>query len=141
MELWKDISGFEGIYQVSNLGRVKSLKFGEKILKPGDTGNGYLKVILFKNKRSIGCKVHLLVAHAFIPYIPNKNLVNHKDGNLNNNSVNNLEWCTHKENIYHSRHVSRNGAVISKKKLLHLYNENKNKTLEQFVDLVITNMR
>lgn len=112
-EYWKDIKDYEGLYQISNLGRVKSLsryvytsnpKFKgyrctkEKILKSGKTKKGYLIVVLRKNNKSKSMYVHRLVATAFI-YNPN-NLpeVNHKDENPLNNNVTNLEWCTHKYN-------------------------------------------
>lgn len=98
-ENWKDVFGYEGLYQVSNLGRVKSLGNGkirkEKILKPTNNGRGYLIVHLSKEGKMKNYRVHRLVASSFIP---NDNLlktdVNHKDENPANNRVENLEWCT-----------------------------------------------
>ena len=101
-ETWKDIEGYEGMYQVSNLGRVKSLKrksvTQEKIIKGTNNGNGYTRVSL-NNKLHY---VHRLVADAFIPKIEGKDFVNHKDEVKSNNNVDNLEWCTNQENINHS---------------------------------------
>ena len=99
MEIWKDIEGYEGLYQISNKGRVKSLKWGkERILKPGWNTGGYLKVYLFKNTEAQDRLVHRLVAEAFIPNPYNKPQVNHKDENKKNNCVENLEWITCMDN-------------------------------------------
>lgn len=100
MEQWKSIAGYEGLYEVSNLGRVRSLKFGKtKILKPGRVGGGYLIVKLLKDCIRKNMKVHRLVAEAFIPN-PNKlKTVNHKDEDKTNNNVNNLEWMTLADNL------------------------------------------
>ena len=97
-EEWKDIEGYEGLYQVSSLGRVKSLKDNndksrEKILKQGKMKNGYLKVNLWKNEKVKQYYVHRLVANAFIENPSSLPWVNHKDENPSNNRVNNLEWC------------------------------------------------
>lgn len=92
IEYWKPIPGYED-YEVSNLGRVRSLKYGKiRILKPGKT-KGYLHVILYKNCTSKWFKVHRLVAMAFIPNPDNLPMINHKDENPGNNAVSNLEWC------------------------------------------------
>ena len=98
-EIWKDKKDYEGLYQVSNWGRVKSLKFGkEKILKPQKDTSGYLCVTLCKNNNQCQFKVHRLVAEAFIPNPNNYKEVNHKDENKTNNVVTNLEWCDRKYN-------------------------------------------
>lgn len=100
MEKWKDIKGYEGLYQVSDQGRVKSFvrrKEG-KILKLQTTYKGYLSV-------KVGGKrvaVHRKVAKAFIPNLDNKPQVNHIDGIKTNNNVDNLEWCTNSENQIHA---------------------------------------
>ena len=98
-EIWRDIDGYEGLYQVSNKGRVKSLKYGkERILRPGWKTGGYLFVILCKNGNQSKQRIHRLVAQAFIPNPNNKPQVNHLDENKKNNCVDNLEWATAKEN-------------------------------------------
>lgn len=111
-EIWRDIEGYEKFYQVSNKGRVKSYHSNKiKILKPIEMSDGYRRVhmALHKNKKSF--PVHRLVARAFIPNPEKKSFVNHKDGNKSNNSVENLEWATKKEN---SRHAWKNGLCKKK---------------------------
>lgn len=104
-EIWRDIEGYEGKYQVSNLGRIKSLKnrhgYREKILKQLLTHHGYKQVMFCdKNngKKDKRYMVHRLVAEAFIPNPENYPIINHKDENRTNNRVDNLEWCTYKYN-------------------------------------------
>ncbi len=114
MEIWKDIVGYEGLYQISNLGNVKSLAKcyvcgnhnsvrvnDEKILKPNNA-LGYLQVGLQKNSVRTIFKVHRLVANAFIENPFEKPFVNHINGVKTDNTVSNLEWCTSKENTLHS---------------------------------------
>lgn len=99
-EEYRDIKGYEGLYQVSNLGNVKSLKFGkEKILIPTKKSCGYLIVGLFKQGKRKFCLVHRLVAEAFIENTNKLPQVNHKDENKTNNQFTNLEWCDNKYNI------------------------------------------
>jgi hypothetical protein len=102
-EIFTDIEGFEGKYQVSNLGNVKSLNYigtkRAKNLKPVKHHLGYMIVKLGAKK---WCMVHTLVAKAFIPNPENKCFVNHIDGNKANNKVTNLEWVTSKENMNHA---------------------------------------
>ena len=107
-ELWKDIKNYEGHYQVSNFGRVKSIKFGKEIiLKPVTDRHGYLLVSLWKNNKQKTYKVHRLVAEAFIDNSDNLPQVNHKDENPLNNNVNNLEWCNSKYNCNFGTRIER----------------------------------
>jgi len=108
-EIWKPVVGYEGLYEISNLGKVKSLKYGkERILKSSKNKVGYLMVSLFKDGKHKIYKVHRLVASAFIP---NNDLfkteVNHKDENKENNNIENLEWCTHKYNINYGTRIEK----------------------------------
>lgn len=112
-EIWKDVKEYEGLYQISNLGNVKSLDryiinknrdkqyFPGKYLSQG-IGDNYLKVTLSKNNKQRTFRIHILVARAFIPNPENKPEVNHIDGNKKNNKVNNLEWNTRSENELHA---------------------------------------
>lgn len=104
-EIWKDIKGYEGLYQVSNWGRVKSLaKNTEYIMKGYVNKKGYKSISLFKNHKYKNLLIHQLVAIAFIPNNENLTQINHKDENKTNNKIYNLEWCTQKyNNSYGSR--------------------------------------
>lgn len=102
MEIWRDIKGYEGLYQVSNEGMVKSLR-NNKILSLFANHKGYLQVYLTKNGEKKGFLVHRLVAKTFIPNPQNLPQVNHKDEDKTNNKVENLEWCTNDYNINYSQ--------------------------------------
>ena len=120
-EIWKDIKGYEGLYQVSNLGRVKSfVKKGEKILAPQKNSNGYLRVILTNKAKKKRYFIHRLVAETFIlnpNYYP---VVNHLDCNRTNNSVNNLEWCTIKMNHDYMKKLKRDKRTEQWIKNMHI---------------------
>jgi hypothetical protein len=122
-EMWKNIKGYEKSYQISNLGRVKSLPRKVKIIRYGKVhyktisgrtmkpllnkrGKGYLKINLKRPNRLLS--IHQLVAKAFIPNPENKPFINHIDGDPKNNVISNLEWCTAKENAIHA---SKNGLL------------------------------
>lgn len=96
---WRAIPGYEGLYEVSDFGSVRSLFRYKKQLKPSKQSNGYLSVDLFKEKRRKHCLIHRLVAMAFIPNPENLPQINHKDENRTNNTVENLEWCSAKYNM------------------------------------------
>lgn len=129
-EIWKDIKGYEGLYQISNLGMVKRIKRNlyvnaynksivinaEKILKLNHVKSGYIFITLTANNTKRTLKVHRLVAEAFIPNPENKPEVNHINGDKCDNRVENLEWCTHAENMNHA----------SKNNLLHIQSGNNN---------------
>lgn len=102
-EIWKDIEGYHGKYQVSNLGNVR--RVGKRVLKPQKRGNGYLFVWLYDgNNNAKHISVHRLVAQAFIPNPFGLDEVNHLDECKINNRADNLEWCTHQENcVYRDR--------------------------------------
>lgn len=115
MEIWKDIPDYEGIYEVSNEGKVRtkegkttqSILHGERtwksiVLKEKNPNGRDVRVSLYRDKVEKQWLVHRLVAKAFIPNPENKPCVNHKDGNPRNNNVNNLEWSTHEENQNHA---------------------------------------
>lgn len=112
-EIWKDVKGYEGLYQVSNKGNVKSF-YKNRNLKPSKHSRGYLVVSLFENHNRKQFFIHRLVAETFIDNVNHKEEVNHKDGNKTNNCVENLEWCTGSENRLHAYDTGlRNAPVFS----------------------------
>ena len=114
-EIWKSIADYEGLYEVSSLGRVKSLKFGkEKILKPQKDGSGYLQVQLWRNGKMKAFKVHRLVAEAFLPNPLGLPEINHKDEVKTNNIVSNLEWASRWDNMHYGTLYERTTAARSK---------------------------
>lgn len=135
-EIWKDIKGYEGVYQVSTTGRVKSLarlikkekgtwNLKERILVANVDCLGYHRAGFSQRKQRKYFGIHRLVAEAFIPNPDNKKEVNHIDGNKSNNHVNNLEWATRSENM---KHAVDNGLVTHLKKS----SDNKKKKIYQF---------
>lgn len=130
-EIWKDIKGYEGLYQISNLGNVKSLerisynKYGkisnritDRILKPESNKGKYLQVSLYnKGKRKV-YYIHRLVAIHFLENKENKKEINHIDRNTHNNNLKNLEWVTPKENM---RHLDENYDFNFGRKSIDMY--------------------
>ncbi len=118
-EIWKDIEGFEG-YQISNLGRVKSLNYRhtkrERILQQKLSRNGYCQIVLCKNGKKYTFVVHRLVATAYISNPNGKPQVNHLDECKINNCAENLEWCTCKENINHGTRNERVAKTLKERK-------------------------
>ena len=130
-ERWKDIDGYDGMYQVSDLGRVRSHKSGEwRVMKYGKDSNGYLSVILYQNGDYKRHRVHRLVAQTFIHNDDeSKNQINHIDECKHNNRVSNLEWCSASynmtyNNIHHRRIDNRTHPNYIRDKVKYLYNPN-----------------
>ncbi len=140
IEVWKPIEGYEGIYEVSSFGRVRSLDrivdFGNenysrqmlckgKIMKGSISHNGYIYVSLCLPNKKVRTYIHRLVAKAFISNPKGYNVVNHKDENKKNNNVSNLEWCTTKYNLNY-------GTGIERARLKLLNNEKYSKKIAQY---------
>ena len=126
IEIWKDIKGYEGLYQISNLGRVKSLSRWINTYRKGrvkkdhyvaitDNGNGYKIVCLSKDKKKQNKYVHRLVAEAFIDNPQDYKEINHIDNDTSNNRVDNLEWCDRSYNIKYSYDI---GFHVAPKNML-----------------------
>lgn len=132
-EKWLPVVGFEGLYEVSSFGRVRSLermietksktgtpckrRVEERILKHGKDGHGYYHVNLCKEGKVKNAAVHRLVAEAFLPKPEGKEYINHIDSNCTNNCIDNLEWCTSSENNahgwQHGNHIAVNAKAIA----------------------------
>ena len=150
MEVWKDIKGYEGYYQISNFGRVKRLatkvsgKLGsirslpERMITPRKQ-NDYLCVALQNNNR-VNIRIHRLVAIHFIPNTKNRLEINHIDGDKKNNNVDNLEWCTRKENVNHAHKIGlvkkrlgeqANFSKLTEKQVIEIKYNTKSMTLKK----------
>lgn len=128
-EIWKDIEGYEGLYQISNKGRVKSFKIGcWRVLKTNNNC-AYYVVKLFNQQKTKRFLVHRLVATAFIPNPKNVHVVSYIDGNKLNNCVENLEWVTHSENIEHAFRIGLKKVYLGTK------NSNVKLTAEQVKEI------
>jgi hypothetical protein len=124
IEIWKDVIGYEGLYQVSNLGNVKRISSFRGVNKkylngynliPIDNGKGYLRIKLTKNNKSKRIMLHRIIAEAFIENKHNKPFINHINSDRKDNSIENLEWCTQSENVKHAVKVGRWNQVYSKR--------------------------
>ncbi|WP_036124898.1 NUMOD4 motif-containing HNH endonuclease [Lysinibacillus sphaericus] len=126
--VWKDVVGYEGLYEVNNEGLVRTNKhkvtftkmhgkrtWKQRILKNRTPKGRDVRVSLWKDGKSKDCLVHRLVAEAFIPKIKGKEFINHIDGNPKNNHVSNLEWCDYKEN---NNHAFDNDLIKTNKKVI-----------------------
>ncbi|MBZ5203223.1 HNH endonuclease [Planomicrobium chinense] len=126
--IWKDVVGYEGIYEVSNTGEVRThenkttftemhgkRKWKQRVLKQKISKDNTCRVNLWKDGNVQTWLVHRLVAFAFIPQVPGKDYINHIDGSRLNNHVSNLEWCTHKEN---NNHAFDNDLMTSNNKVV-----------------------
>lgn len=119
-EIWKDIKGYEGFYQVSNMGRVKRLvsvkcKKERYVAITKDQKKGYCRVMLSKNNKHSRFLIHRLIAECFIPNPENKPCVDHINGDKSDNRLENLRWCTYKEN--NNFPIARDNFFKSRKKL------------------------
>lgn len=139
-EMWKDIQGYEGLYQVSNLGRIKSLEryrknnggsqtlMQERILRQGKLKKGYCRVELCKDAIRKPYLVHRLVAEAFIPNPNGFPEINHKDEDKANNNAENLEWCDSKYNINYGMHNKK--LSVTKGTVVQAFDENGEMVME-----------
>lgn len=134
METWKPVVGYEGIYEVSNIGNIKNSKTNKILKQP--KRSGYPSVGMAKNKIAKNHRIHRLVAMAFIENPENKRCVNHKDGNKLNNNVENLEWCTHSENNYHAM---KNGLNHSRKGHEQKFSKLTNEMVIEIIEKLKTN--
>ena len=149
-EIWRPVVGYEGLYEVSSYGRVRSLDryvkgksyrlHKGKVLSPGKNSRGYLSIVLSYNGKHKIITVHRLVAQAFLPNPDNFLEINHKDEDKTNNNVTNLEWCDHKYNVnYGTRNIRAKETAIKngywtglsrKESMKKYYQENKDKIKE-----------
>ena len=128
-EIWKDIKGYEGLYQVSKSGKIKSIR-NNIYLKPNLQVNGYLRISLSKNGKIQYKNIHRLVAETFIDNENNYPVINHIDGNKLNNNADNLEWCSYQHNNLEARrlklNITKKGKFNHKSRIVVQYDTNGN---------------
>lgn len=139
---FKIINGLEK-YEINKYGVVRNIKTS-KIISTYFS-KGYKMITLYKRNKSVIKKnnysIHRLLAINFIDNPNNYPYVNHIDGNSFNHDISNLEWCTQKYNIYHSRNISKNGSVISRQKIIYLFNKNKHLSSDKLIELLLDNCK
>ena len=144
-EIWRDIKDYEGLYQVSNLGNVKSLerevwngysfvKHKERILRPRYTKKGYVKYSLYKNNKPKQYNGHWLVLSTFVKNVDNKPQINHKNGIKDDNRLFNLEYCTNSENQIHAL---ENNLTKIRKRRYKFNKQNSRKCLDKYRAIAI----
>jgi hypothetical protein len=135
IEVWKQVVGYEGLYEVSTLGNLKTFNWkgtGQtRIMKPAKDHKGYLRTMLVKDKIAKTIKMHRIIAQAFLVNPENKATVNHKNGIKNDNRVDNLEWATNMENI---QHAIDNGLMKTNKNKTYKAKTDKPKKLRTLFD-------
>lgn len=142
MEIWKDVKGYEGLYQVSNLGRVKRITISELVMKQTlHKKTGYLQVGFRKDKKRKTMSVHRVVAQAFCEQEEGKNVVNHLNGVKTDNRASNLDWTTKKENEEHAVRLGlRNdligenniSCILTREEVIEIYELAHSGTISQF---------
>lgn len=138
-EIWKDIPGYEGLYQAGSEGNIRSIKnnrfYGRILHTYDDCTRGYLKLTMYNDKGKNSEKVHRVIAYAFIPNPENKPHINHKNGNRTDNRASNLQWCTNAENAKHGFVV--NGRINPWKNKFG-FEHNRSKAVAQYtLDMVL----
>lgn len=149
MEEWRDIDIFEGLFKISNLGRIKkvgntvtrsdgvTIKYPVRMLKSHLTKDGYERIRLTSGSDGKNCLIHRLVAQAFLNNNDNKPEVHHKDENKQNNKVDNLEWVTHKENTDYSNWCYTKMQEINKKSVYCITSEEERYEFDSIKDFAI----
>lgn len=135
--IWKKIEGFNR-YEINNLGQVRNIQTN-RILKNYISDCGYVRVEIQEKVNGVikfkRIYIHRVLAEIFIPNPKNYKIVNHIDGNKKNFNLENLEWCTQKYNVYHAKNILKSNSIISRKKILELYDSNYSS--EQFLNVLL----